>query len=900
MTDILYMIIIYPVTQIIGLCYLFIFRIFHNPAIALLGVSAAVSLLTLPLYFRAEEWQDAERAVQKRLAPKIAKIRAVFAGDERYMILSAHYRQNHYHPVYALRGSFGLLIQIPFFIAAYSFIGHLESLKGIPFLFIADLAKPDMLLKIRDIHFNFLPVLMTLINCISGAIYTRKLPFKDKAQVFGIAVVFLILLYNSPAGLVLYWTTNNLFSLAKNILHEKKYSKTIVYITMCVFILMLAVYILFFHSGYLLKRIAVSVILLVLPFLPYMAHIGKFIKNKYLTASLKNSSIYSYKTFFFAILSLFLLLGYVIPSALISSSVHEFSFLENYKSPFPFIGITVLQAAGIFLLWPLGIYFLFSKKVKISLSVIAVFCCTFSLFNAFLFQGNYGFFTNTMLLSNPVTLAANAQLIILNCIVLFVLIPVIFFFLVSKRCKMILLSIQIIIAVSLFGFGTISLLNINKQYHELSQQQDTGTAAEDFSPVYHLSKTSKNVIIIMLDRAISGYVPYMFSERTELAELWNGFTWYPNCASFSGWTLFGIPALSGGYEYTPLQMQENPKPLVEKHNEALLLLPRLFTDLGYNVSITDPSYSNYALTPDLNIFDSHPSIHAENISFAYTHLWLQTHPEITTLSISDLLKDRLIRFSIFKTAPAILRIFIYDRGDWLTVNDRDLKEKNNELTLNIIGEYAALDYLPNITSLDTNSAGSLVMIYNNLTHDPTFFEAPDYIPASVVTNRGKSQFANSAHYHVDIAAFLLLGKWFSWLRENNVYDNTRIIIVSDHGWNVTTDGGFKLPDGNTTEKYISLLMTKDYNADGDLRVNNEFMTQADVPLLALDNLINNPINPFSGNHLAADKQNGIFITTSSKFYPTHHGNYRFNISNDEWLYVHDNVLNESNWTSPEK
>ncbi|WP_228378566.1 hypothetical protein [Treponema endosymbiont of Eucomonympha sp.] len=29
------------------------------------------------------------------------------------------------------------------------------------------------------------------------------------------ALVFLVLLYNSPAGLVLYWTVNNVFSLAK-------------------------------------------------------------------------------------------------------------------------------------------------------------------------------------------------------------------------------------------------------------------------------------------------------------------------------------------------------------------------------------------------------------------------------------------------------------------------------------------------------------------------------------------------------------------------------------------------------------------------------------------------------------------------------------------------------------
>jgi membrane protein insertase Oxa1/YidC/SpoIIIJ len=64
---------------------------------------------------------------------------------------------------------------------------------------------------------NVLPFVMTLINCASGAVYTKGLAFKDKIQLYGMALVFLALLYNSPAGLVLYWTLNNIFSLVKNI-----------------------------------------------------------------------------------------------------------------------------------------------------------------------------------------------------------------------------------------------------------------------------------------------------------------------------------------------------------------------------------------------------------------------------------------------------------------------------------------------------------------------------------------------------------------------------------------------------------------------------------------------------------------------------------------------------------
>ena len=49
---------------------------------------------------------------------------------------------------------------------------------------------------------NLLPVLMTGINLLSGVLYTRGAPLKSQVQTFGIALVFLALLYSSPSGLI--------------------------------------------------------------------------------------------------------------------------------------------------------------------------------------------------------------------------------------------------------------------------------------------------------------------------------------------------------------------------------------------------------------------------------------------------------------------------------------------------------------------------------------------------------------------------------------------------------------------------------------------------------------------------------------------------------------------------
>ena len=202
MPNILYTLIIFPIEQLIELCYALIFRLTKSPGLSIIGLSMAVSTLILPIYLMAEEKQKAERERQKQMKVKIDKIRAVFKGDEKYMLTSTLYRQNNYHPIYALSNSLDLFIQIPFFIAVYHFLHNLELLNGQKFKFIADLGAPDGLLW----GVNLFPILMTLINCVSGAIYAKGLQLKDKIQLYRIALVFLVLLYNSPAALVLYWS----------------------------------------------------------------------------------------------------------------------------------------------------------------------------------------------------------------------------------------------------------------------------------------------------------------------------------------------------------------------------------------------------------------------------------------------------------------------------------------------------------------------------------------------------------------------------------------------------------------------------------------------------------------------------------------------------------------------
>ena len=121
-------------------------------ALPIIAVSIMVNLLTLPLYTRADKIQEEEREKQKKMKPMVDHINKAFKGDERFMMLSTYYRQMNYKPVYAIRASVSLLLQIPFFTAAYRFFTTARFLEGqgaflintnpITFLF-SDLSKPD-------------------------------------------------------------------------------------------------------------------------------------------------------------------------------------------------------------------------------------------------------------------------------------------------------------------------------------------------------------------------------------------------------------------------------------------------------------------------------------------------------------------------------------------------------------------------------------------------------------------------------------------------------------------------------------------------------------------------------------------------------------------------------------
>ena len=216
----LYSLIILPLEYLIDALVCVLCRTYMLVPLVLLMLSWLINIFTLPLYLMAERMQKEERERQKAMEPMIRHIRKTFSGDERGMMLSKYYAVMKYKPASAVLGVVPLLLQIPAFIAAYHYLSAGTLLRGAGFLSITDLVYPDGMLGLGALKINVLPFVMSVIDPPSGAIYTRGGTLREKLQVFVPAGIFLILLYNSPSGLVLYWTFNNLFSLVRNLRAE--------------------------------------------------------------------------------------------------------------------------------------------------------------------------------------------------------------------------------------------------------------------------------------------------------------------------------------------------------------------------------------------------------------------------------------------------------------------------------------------------------------------------------------------------------------------------------------------------------------------------------------------------------------------------------------------------------
>ena len=176
----------------------------------------SIILLTLSIklaFYKLSEKSFRSMAGMKKLAPRLQKIKETYEGDKQKIGKKTMelYRSEKINPA---AGCLPILVQIPVFISVYWVLIEMVELRQTEFLYIQDLAAKD--------PFYVLPLIMGASMWFQQRLNPPPAdPIQAKIMMM-LPVVFTVFFLWFPSGLVLYWVTNNVLSIAQQVYINKK------------------------------------------------------------------------------------------------------------------------------------------------------------------------------------------------------------------------------------------------------------------------------------------------------------------------------------------------------------------------------------------------------------------------------------------------------------------------------------------------------------------------------------------------------------------------------------------------------------------------------------------------------------------------------------------------------
>ena len=912
MLDFIYTLFIAPLEFWMQKALMWGFEQTHTWGWAIIVMSLVVNFVILPIYMKAESWQEEERAIRKSFEAKEAMIKATFKGQERFAMISTMHRQAGFSPFLAMRSSIGFFLQIPFFFAAYHFLSHFEPLQGVAFMGLADLSKPDEMFHIGGFAINVMPILMTVINLVSALVYTQNMSRKDKIQLYGMAALFLVLLYDAASGLVLYWTFNNIFSLCKNIVYDLYHRfgrKTIESIKQR-FPKHKATNEVFpqssFMSGYLVFLWGISAIFALLSSnqmdlisdatkvqLSFISDIGFVLTGFACLVELVLLKVWKHHKVLlaFSLLVLYYGLNTWFKWQFTGANRHYFALIAGLLFLIPVIGLTHLRCNLNMLLMrgknAIGLYTpavswliilvtaylpiqafctapeLFSPTadvlallLKYSIIGIVFFWVldkVFKFFNAENFAG-YFFSLLTLLftiyafllpmdvgtidafqISDPTPLYLTK-----NLLVDFVVLILFFagFIWLTRQGKVTLIrNVFIICCVLGLGSSTLSLWQSRGQW-QTESDSTTVTLPSYNDRLLGFSKDKTNIVVVMLDAFSGSHIDILFNEYPELKDQYRGFVWYRNMLASGDSTVSSLPSIICGEKCAPWSLNENEtdKSLAEKINRYYAETLNKFGP-QFDIAIHERNWLEPNRLSDL-VDDDILAIRFMGDS--YLNRYLQTNDITLGRGSSD---SFLLAVSLFNSVPWSMKNLVYKDGRWI----ENLMPKSDTLVVRALREYAFIDGLADLSN--TNASKATYKFFDNeITHHPWLMDAKTCtVSAKPKIYKTRQDNADELHLANEMCALKALSRWINWMKSEGIFDNTMIILVSDHdGMDSDMIGKvFGSPYKGMVGKPNPLLLVKHLGRSGnkDVEINNMPLSLTDVSKL-IDNDLN--IQPFTG------------------------------------------------------
>lgn len=361
------------------------------------------------------------------------------------------------------------------------------------------------------------------------------------------------------------------------------------------------------------------------------------------------------------------------------------------------------------------------------------------------------------------------------------------------------------------------------------------------------SRTQPNVLIVFLDRFMGSYVEGILASDPGIAGRLQGFVWYPRTVSAGQNSIAGVHPMLGGYDYMPLAMNERGRSLRDQSVEAFSILPWNFAQNDYRVNVVSPRGLGFTMAGDCRYLEM------ERVTCTHIPAGVAARRareldmpavELSKANYADL----LVLLGAMRSAPYSIKEVIYRRGPW-----RPFLDHSAGTTFREWAELEALGELSNFESADSN----FNFVSNILPHEP-YYMGEDCKPrrekfavsTAEFRRRGHSSLFSLQHEIGARCTLLAVVRYMDVLKQAGVYDNTLVIIVSDHGIvGPVEDRSTRAVAGGTVAREFvrtrSVLLVKEPGAIGDLRISEAFMPNAEVPRIACEQ-IGGCVNPFLG------------------------------------------------------
>lgn len=891
MIDFLYTLFIAPLEYWMHKALLWGFDITEQWGWAIIVMSLIVNFVILPIYMKAEAWQEEERAIRKTFEAKEAMIKRAYKGQERFAMITTMHRQAGYSPLLTLRSSIGFFLQIPFFFAAYHFLSHFEPLQGVSFLGLTDLSKPDEIFKIGDFAVNFMPILMTVINIASALIYTKNLSKRDKYQLYGMAALFLVLLYNAASGLVLYWTFNNIFSLAKNIVYDLVHHFSLKLLDLGRFIAAVFARLFAFterdvqpksnaqiKDGYLFYLWVLAAIFGILSS-NQITFLGDALKLNLSTASDYAFLLIGLAALFEAVrlklwkhpIALILVLFLIYYEFKVwgrwnfgGANRHYFSLSAGIAFLMVSLIIThfkvglgillypskkvspakLLTPAAIWLVILLSFYLpiqayttapegfsrieevLAMLLLCVAVAGVIVWCVT-KLFEltGWAACAGYTFAFISLLMTVyafllPLNVGTIQAFIIANTDPLFrslnVLVDIAvvagfcFIFIWLIRTGKVA-WVKTIIVLCIVGAVVNSVVMLKASEAAWSRDAENEESIE--LPAYNdrlfgFSKNGHNVIVVMLDAFAGRHLDRIMAENPILQQQYRGFTWYREALASGPSTLTSLPSIVCGEACTPWELnKEKDLTLAEKINRG-------FADTlnRFGKSYDSVLYErNWTERNRLAKYTDHDPLLIRNIGESYVRRYTADNNLKIDRGNSD---SFLIAVSLFNSVPWSLKNFIYKDGRWI---ERLMGESTAALVYNLYRDLALFELLPQVSNTRAKK-NTFKFIDSELSHYPWFTEPGSCKLLDHETPGVRADGIPEGQMAAEVCSLATLGRWFDWMRKEKIFDNSTIVVVSDHSSGNVPELSEVYKEKGQIGRPSSLLLIKSVQADSNAKL----------------------------------------------------------------------------------